>query len=77
MGSYWTGHTQQVRFHDYLSGTIHCNSVVPQGSHLEPLFFASINKVHGIFEHANVVGFGDDLKLYMAVEKRGLSLNSK
>jgi hypothetical protein len=43
--------------------------VYPQGSHLRPLFFiADINKVHGIFEHASVLGYADDLKLYMTVE---------
>jgi hypothetical protein len=39
MGSYLTGRTQRVRVGDYLSKTIYCNSGVPQGSHLGPLFF--------------------------------------
>jgi hypothetical protein len=64
----FTGRTQQVGLDDYLSGTIHCHYGVSQGSHLDPFFFiADINKVLGIFEHPNVLGFADDLKLYMMV----------
>jgi hypothetical protein len=39
MGSYLTDRTQQVQLDDYIFETIHCNSSVPQGSHLDHLFF--------------------------------------
>jgi hypothetical protein len=68
MGYYLTGRTQCVRVGDYLSETIYCDSGVPQGSYLGPLFFiADINDVLDIFENVKALVYADDLKLYMRV----------
>jgi hypothetical protein len=59
--------TQRVRIGDYSSETIYCQSLVPQGSHLAPLFFIAddINDVLEIFENVRILAYSDDLRLYM------------
>jgi hypothetical protein len=45
---------------------IYCHSCVPQGSHLDPLFFIShINDVLDIFDNVRALAYADELKLYM------------
>jgi hypothetical protein len=55
MDYYLTLGTQRVRVGNYLSETIYCHSGVPQGSHLDALFFiADINDVLDIVENIKV-----------------------
>jgi hypothetical protein len=67
-GTYLIGRIQRVKLDDYLSEPVYCHSGVPQGSHLEPLFFIDdVDEVLHIFEHVSAMGFADDLKLYMTI----------
>jgi hypothetical protein len=69
MGSYLTGRTQRVKLEDYLSESIQCHSGVPQGSHLGPIFFIlDINAALDIFENVSVLGYADDLKLFITIK---------
>jgi hypothetical protein len=44
-------------------------SKVPQGSHLGPIFFIlDINKALELFENVSVLGYADDLKLFMTIK---------
>jgi hypothetical protein len=66
MGSYLTNRTQRVKLEDYLSESIQCHSGVSQRSHLGPIFFIlDINGALDIFENVSVLGYADDLKLFM------------
>jgi hypothetical protein len=66
MGSYLTVRTQRVKLKDYLSGSIQCHSGVPQGSHLGAIFFIlDINGALYIFKNVSVLGYADDLKLFI------------
>jgi hypothetical protein len=48
--------------------SIQCQSGVPQGSHLGPIFFIFyINGALDIFENVSVLGYPDDLKLFMTI----------
>jgi hypothetical protein len=69
MGSYLTGRTQRVKFEDYLSESIQCHSGVPQRSHLGPIFFIlDMTTVLDIFENVSMLGYADDLKLFMTIK---------
>jgi hypothetical protein len=71
MGSYLTGWTQRqrVKFEDFLSESIQCHSGVPQGSHVEPIFFIlDINGALVTFKNVSVLGYADDLKLFMTIK---------
>jgi hypothetical protein len=69
MGSYLTGRTQRVRLKDYLSESIQCHSGVLQGSHLGPIFFIlDINGAFDLFENVSLLGYADDLKLFMTIK---------
>jgi hypothetical protein len=74
-----TGRTQRVKFEDYLSESIQCHSGVPQGSHVEPIFFIlDINGALDTFENMSVLGYADDLKkIYDHKMHRGLPAVSK
>jgi hypothetical protein len=69
MGSYLPGWTQRVKLENYLSESIQCHSGVLQGSHLGPIFFIlDINWALEIFENVSVLGYADDLKLFMTIK---------
>jgi hypothetical protein len=60
--------SQLVKLEDYLSESIQCHSGVPQGSHLGPIFFIMvINRALDLFENVSVLGYADDLKLFMTI----------
>jgi hypothetical protein len=66
MGSYLTGRTQRVKLEDYWSDSIQCLSGVPQASDLGPIFFIlDINGALDIFKNVSVLGYANDLKLFM------------
>jgi hypothetical protein len=72
MESYLTGRTQRVKLEDYFSESIQNHSGVPQGSHLGPIFFIlNINGALEIFENVSVLGYTDDLKLFMTIKYIG------
>jgi hypothetical protein len=51
-----------------LSDSIQCHSGVPQGSHLGPIYFIlDINRALDLFENVSVLGYADDLKLFMTI----------
>jgi hypothetical protein len=67
MGSYLTGRTQRVQLEDYLSESIQCG--VPQRSHFGPIFFIlNINGALDTFKNVSVLGYADDLKLFMTIK---------
>jgi hypothetical protein len=69
MGCYLTGRTQRVKLEDYLSELNQCHSGVPQGSHLGPIFFIlDINRALDLFENVSVLGYADDLNLFMTIK---------
>jgi hypothetical protein len=69
LGSYLTDRTQRVKLEDYLSKSIQCHSGVPQGSHLGGIFFIfDINGALDIFENVSVLGYADELKLFMTIK---------
>jgi hypothetical protein len=69
MGSYLTGRTQLVKLEDYWSESIQCHSGISRGSHLGPIFFIlDINAAFDIFENVSVLGYADDLKLFMTIK---------
>jgi hypothetical protein len=69
MGSYLTGRTQRVELEDFLSESIQCHFGVLQGSHLGTKFFIlDINGALDIFEDVSVLGYADDLKLFMTIK---------
>jgi hypothetical protein len=48
---------------------IQCHSGVPQGSHLGPIFFIlNIDGALDIFKNVSVLGYADDLKLFMTIK---------
>jgi hypothetical protein len=49
MWSYLTERTQRVKLEEYLSESIQCHSVVPQGSHLGLIF--SVLDINGVLDH--------------------------
>jgi hypothetical protein len=69
MGSYLTGRTQRFKLEAYFSESIQCHSGVPQGSHLGPIIFIlDINGALDIFEDVSVLGYTDDLMLFMTIK---------
>jgi hypothetical protein len=56
-----------------LSESIQCHSGVPQGSHLGQIFFIlDINGALDLFENVSVLGYADDLKLFMTIKCIGV-----
>jgi hypothetical protein len=69
MRSYLAGRTQRVKLEDYLSESIQCQSGVLQDSHLGPVFFIlNINVALDLFDRVSVLGYADDLKLFMTIK---------
>jgi hypothetical protein len=66
-----TGQTQSTCQigEDYLYESIQCHSGVSQGGHLGPIFLIlDINGALDIFENMNVLGYADNLKLFMTIK---------
>jgi hypothetical protein len=49
-----------------LSESIQFHSEVPQGRHLGPIFF--INGALDLYKNVNVLGYADDLTLFMTIK---------
>jgi lipid-A-disaccharide synthase-like uncharacterized protein len=66
---FWSHLHGRTHRDDFLSDVIYCHSSVPQGSHLGLLFFINnVDEVFCIFQHVSVLGYADDLKLFMTTE---------
>jgi hypothetical protein len=56
---------------DFLSEFVYCHSGVPQGNHLESLFFIDdVGGVLRIFQHVSTLWYADDLKLFKQLSVR-------
>jgi hypothetical protein len=61
--------TQCVKLEGYLSKSIQCHSGVPQESHLGPIFLIlDLNGALDLFENVSVLGYADNLKLFMTIK---------
>jgi hypothetical protein len=75
MGSY---RTQRVKLKNYLSESIQCHFGIPQGNHLGPIFFIlDINGASDLFENVSVLGYADNLKLFMTINASGTASCSR
>jgi len=63
--SFTDGRKQFVKIHGVSSAILPTFSVVPQGGHLFPLlFFVFLNGIHRTLEHAQLLAFADDVKIF-------------
>jgi hypothetical protein len=69
MGSYLTGKTQSVKLEELFVRSDSMSVRVLQRSHLGPiLFILDINEALNFFENVGVLGYADDVKLFMAIK---------